>query len=609
MIDFKLANILIRPDDFTEDYRDIFFRADDSVFYSHETDSLSCSGAVNFFTYFNALSWNKWKQYTSLDNVWLHLEIMGNPTRITQVAATSSDRRDSAVAVLAECPESSSFKEYDLSLSCDDNTALVSFVLETHGVAFIRNAFYYTKISENRVLPVELALATTTFKKEQFILRNIDAIKNHIFNSAEPIARHFKMFVIDNGRTLDAAELCDSNVTIIPNANVGGAGGFARGMISALDSHSTHVLLMDDDVRVMPESFIRTFNLLSLRNEKYHDAFLNGAMLSLEQPNLQFEDVAHVRDDSAYARIKHDLIIDAPSDIIENETISVESKNAYGAWWYSCIPLSAVKKHGLPLPVFVRCDDVEYGMRCQPTYMCMNGICVWHASFEGRYRASVDGYQYTRNFLIMMSVDDACSERLFLMRMYRTLMTHLRALDYESADLVLDGFEDYLKGPDFLVEANGEQILMQNGAKNERMIPLENLDPAILEAIDLEDGKPQNNRSALSKIIETIPYDRHYLPDALLIDSPAAIYYRQGAFIGSHSARHRILVAIDHDQTHGTVRVMDKKRWKSIKNRYRSLKRQYMQNRSEIRKAYKDALPLLSSRAFWNEYLEMRLKE
>ena len=35
----------------------------------------------------------------------------------------------------------------------------------------------------------------------------------------------------------------------------------------------THIILMDDDVSIMPESLIRTFNLLSLAKGKYKDAF------------------------------------------------------------------------------------------------------------------------------------------------------------------------------------------------------------------------------------------------------------------------------------------------------------------------------------------------
>ncbi len=89
------------------------------------------------------------------------------------------------------------------------------------------------------------------------------------------------------------------------------------------------------------------------------------------------------RPTGAYRRVKEDLNVGKLSDILENERTNVEVDQAYGAWWYSCIPVKAIEKNGLPMPFFIRCDDVEFGMRNKPVYMTMNCICVWHASFEG----------------------------------------------------------------------------------------------------------------------------------------------------------------------------------------------------------------------------------
>ena len=106
----------------------------------------------------------------------------------------------------------------------------------------------------------------------------------------------------------------------------------------------THVLLMDDDVSVSPESIRRTYALLSIRREAYIDAFVSGAMLKLEKPNMQFEDVAYVREDALYDRIKPDLDMEDISDVVLNETIDVEKRNAYCAWWYCCIPMNVIRK-------------------------------------------------------------------------------------------------------------------------------------------------------------------------------------------------------------------------------------------------------------------------
>lgn len=94
-------------------------------------------------------------------------------------------------------------------------------------------AFYYVNVEEEDVNPVKLALSTTTFKKEEYIVPNIELVKREVLACGDPIANNFHMFVIDNGQTLDYETISDEGVTVLPNKNVGGAGGFARGMMEA----------------------------------------------------------------------------------------------------------------------------------------------------------------------------------------------------------------------------------------------------------------------------------------------------------------------------------------------------------------------------------------
>ena len=77
-------------------------------------------------------------------------------------------------------------------------------------------------------------------------------------------------WLIDNGRTLSEHEEISRLVKeypdvirIIPNRNVGGAGGFTRGMIEAIEEKEhlglTHVQMMDDDAVMDPELFVRAY--------------------------------------------------------------------------------------------------------------------------------------------------------------------------------------------------------------------------------------------------------------------------------------------------------------------------------------------------------------
>ena len=618
----KLSNLVFNPADFMSEYHEVFFRGQ-NVEYDKSACALRMASEANFFTYFNACSLGKWKQYAGVNEVVLHLELSGDPCVIQLLGMSDGDDSPAVLAVgqrLIFNESSVVAKEagehqalhyaFDICFPETDKD-VVGFVIDTKGEAFLHEAFYYAEVNEEDINPVKLALSTTTFKKEAYIVPNIELVKNEVLGSDDPIASAFHMFVIDNGRTLDCEALSNEGVTVLPNKNVGGAGGFARGMMEAIaaDEGYTHILLMDDDVKICTESLKRTFNLLSLAKGTYKKAFINGAMLSSEEPNLQFEDVAYVKKTGAYHRIKEDLHIDLVEDLVKNESLNVEVDQAYGAWWYSCIPVEAIRENGLPLPLFVRCDDVEFGMRNKPTYMTMNGICVWHEAFEGRFRPSVDGYQYVRNFLIMMAMDECASSKIFMTRLERNLRMYLRIMAYDTADLFIDGFEDYLKGPDYLVHASGEELMKTNGARNEKLIPVEELgiEDDVLKydkkVLATDAGKP-----LFIKLWRTLPYDRHMLPDALLKDSPKPVFYSNLNGLAGYSMGTKTLVALDAKGENGAVRHMDKERWKAIRNRFAKLKKQYKEHGEEIRKSYQKAMPQLTSWEFWNEYLGTNLE-
>lgn len=645
----KLSNLVLKPSEFLSDHKDLFFRTDSNVQYDNTKDALFFSGTVDFLTYFNCCSVGKWEQYTNVKHIKLHLVLSGDicfiqfnaaKTKHDKPVATEEGKRlvfdDSKRVKTSNGREAYSF---DLDLPQTEES-VVGFTITTHGEACLFEAYYYAEVDEKQIRPVKLALSTTTFKKEEYIVPNIELVKREIINCDDPIADNFHMFVIDNGQTLDWQNLSDLAVTVVPNKNVGGSGGFARGMMEALSSDEgfTHVLLMDDDVRISTESLKRTYNLLSLTKDEYKDAFINGAMLAIEKPNMQFEDVSYVVNSGAYRKVKENLFINNVEDISENESINVEVPHSYGAWWYSCIPVSRIKEQGLPLPLFVRCDDVEYGMRTNPTYMTMNGICVWHEAFEGRFRASVDCYQYVRNFLIMIAADDCASEKLFLSRMERNIRLHLRTMEYDTADLFLDGFEDYLKGPEYLAQVSGEDLMKKNGAKNEKLVPVEDL-PLNIEDLHIkpkvltwskEEIKRRENKDLIEKrdtslpkrlfgsvkhngmrLWRTLPYDRHYLPESLLKDKPKPVFYSGLATCGAYTMGSKTLVALDKEAKNGAVRHYDKSRWDSIHQRLRELKKIHKERGREIRKSYKDALPYLTSWEFWNEYLgtDLKMKE
>lgn len=617
-IDHTLSNIVLPKGAEPLGGWDLYIKTPEGSVCAPEINGCLLQGSVDFFTYFNACSLAKWKKYAGIKRVYLHLEFANeaiNKEYACTIQFFGRSYLDSAASSLASGVRLTSTmgktKEngslvFDLLIP-ETDYEVIGFALDVRGGVVLEKAYYYARVAEEQINPVEIALCTTTFLKEDYIIPNIELVKNEVLAADDVIAKNFHMFVIDNGRTLDAEALSDEGVTVLPNPNVGGSGGFARGMMEAMkhDENFTHVLLMDDDVSISTESLRRTFNLLSLATGKYKNAFINGAMLVAEEPNRQFEDVSYVVNSGAYASVKSNkYYMDQQQYIVRNEHIDVEIPKAYGAWWFSCIPVSAIEQVGLPLPLFVRCDDVEYGMRAKPIYMTMNGICVWHDGFMGRSRASVDSYQYVRNFLIMIAMTDCSSQDLFMLRMERALRLQLRVMSYDAADLILDGIADYLKGPDYFASLNGEEVIKRNAKKNEKLVPLDELaEPYRNVSYNKRLLGDQSYIKPFLKLMRTLPYDRHLLPDVLLRDTPEAVFYSGLSILSPRTIGTKTLVAIDLEGNQGAVRHMDRERYQQIMDRWKALKSELKERGDEVRAAYKEALPYLTSTEFWEKYL------
>lgn len=629
MTDQRMANVLLDIEPHVQKCPGVYYHVDGGTATFKEGRGLELAAGVgqpavtvDFTSYLNGLAAQKWQRYAGVSEIWLHVELTGDDCEV--LLRGVGDARDAKLQQTGAV-QSPAGAHGDVMRALDVQVPsagmiFVGFAVRTAGSVTLQRAHYYAKVSETDLNDVRLAVATTTFRKEEFIVPNARKVSAAMRADDTGIRDNFHMFVVDNGRTLVPEELDDEIVSVIPNDNAGGAGGFARGMMAALDAERgyTHVVLMDDDVKILPESIKRTFYLLRLAQGAYKDAFVQGAMLTLEEPNLQFEDVSHVEGTGAYRKLKHDKYIDRIEDIVASERTNVEVPKAYGAWWFSCIPTKRIREVGLPLPLFVRCDDVEFGMRAKPTYMTMSGICVWHQGFDGKFRAAVDFYQYTRNFLIMIAADDVANERLFVSRVSRNVRLRLRDLDYEGAALLLDGFADYLKGPEFIAATDGSALMKANSARNEKTVPLEEvagiLGPEQRAKLDrMLEAERQRKAAGVErppalpafKAFQSIPYDKHLLPDSMLDTRPAVLSFYGHLMPDPDLARRTTLLALDANFERAAVRKMDRARYEEISGRMSELMRTWRRDGAKIRASYKEALPRLTSEDFWKHYLHM----
>ena len=103
-----------------------------------------------------------------------------------------------------------------------------------------------------------------------------------------------------------------------------------------------------------------------------------------------------------------------------------------------------------------------------------------------------------------------------------------------------------------------------------------------------------------------VPYDKHYLPDMVLCGKPGYIVKNGSCTLEGSATRCKTLVFLDPTREKGTVRTMDRARFKSIRHREHELMARYRKEGKSVRGAWKDAMPYMASREFWEQYLGLK---
>lgn len=439
----------------------MYVRKDES-----KVDFVDCGSCLNFKaggrayfdTYFNGFSIEKWRKYTQIRNLRLSLRLKGKFE--VELRSKESVQRGIAEKIIAIYSfDSAEMEEAFFDFPDIDTKGMLFFALKAaKGNSKFFGGYFLTDIAQESLHMVNIAINICTFRREAFVARNIEILKRAILENKESELRnHLQIYIADNGKTLDGQNLSGQAVHIFPNKNVGGAGGFTRGLIEIKRDplyRATHALFMDDDVLIEPEALFRTYTFLLCIKEAYMDAFIGGAMLRLDLQNIQVESGA-TWNAGALCSLKGGLDLNNIEACLYNE---VEEFCEYNAWWYCSIPMEVVREDNLPLPIFIRGDDLEYGLRNMKNLILLNGICVWHEPFENKYSSSLE-YYILRNLLYDNALHcPTFSKWNFLKRLYGSVLRQLFYYRYQNVELIFRGVHDFFRGVPFLRDTDGERL-------------------------------------------------------------------------------------------------------------------------------------------------------
>ena len=163
-----------------------------------------------------------------------------------------------------------------------------------------------------------------------------------------------------------AAQALGSQFELIEQANLGGSGGFARGMYeTSRADRADYVILLDDDVVLETEGARRAIDFADFTRIP---TIVGGHMISLYERSVLHSAGERVNlFSTSWGPVEPSLerfdfsAKSIRSSALMNRRIDVD----YNGWWMCLIPTSVVREIGLSLPLFIKWDDAEYGLRAK----------------------------------------------------------------------------------------------------------------------------------------------------------------------------------------------------------------------------------------------------
>ena len=415
------------------------------------TGTLAAGGEVSFATYFNAFPAAYWRRWTTLPTVLLRLELRGTGrVDVHRSKADGTAVHDTSAAVIGGGTvelelDLTPFIDggwYWFDLSADDDLTLVTA------------GWYATRAPEREG---RLAVGICTFNRPTDCVAAMSTIASDPVVSAEltavVVADQGNKKVRDDAGFAETAAALGDRLHLVEQGNLGGSGGFARAMYETLEhTDATHLLFLDDDVQLEADSLHR-----ALTFSRYTTApmLVGGQMLHLQNRSV-LHTMGEVVDRHAflyrpagYAEMQHDF---AEETLRETKELHRRVDVDYNAWWMCLIPREVPEKIGLPLPLFIKWDDAEYGLRAKAAgyrTVTLPGAAIWHLAWTDKDDVSDwQAYFFARNRLIAAALHSPFANGGGIPgSAMKADLKHLLKLEYSAVALHVKAYEDFLAGP------------------------------------------------------------------------------------------------------------------------------------------------------------------
>lgn len=406
-------------------------------------------------SYFNAFPAAYWRKWTTVSTVSLRVQTSGSGSLV--VYRSNARGVTQRVESFRVSGEATNIHELSLEQFGDGGWYWFDLIADAQGMTLISADW---SVPDNGKPAGRLNIGVTTYNRADYCSRTIAAI------AADPELRKIlhEMIVVDQGNEKvvavsgfdDIAANMGSQLRIIDQPNLGGSGGFSRNMLETVNGgEADYVLLLDDDVVVETEGILRSATFADFCRVP---TIVGGHMFDMFDRS-----VLH-----AYAEsVNMWKFLWGPSgDLYHRHNMASQNLRAtswmhrrwdvdFNGWWMCLIPTAVIKEIGLSLPVFIKWDDAEYGLRAKaagyPT-VSMPGTAVWHVSWIDK-DDSVDwqAYFHGRNRLVAGLIHSPYEKGGDLLRQSLAVdVKHIFSMQYYAASARVMALRDVLSGPEHM---------------------------------------------------------------------------------------------------------------------------------------------------------------
>jgi len=568
---------------------------------------------VSFASYFNGFPAGYWRRWSTLPTVHLRLALEGSG----RLDVYRSKADGTQIHVHGEIVEGSSEVDVELDLTPFEDGGWYWFDLSTEDaeLTMVQGGWHASVAAPGRAA---VTIGMPTFNRPTDCVATLASIgEDTLVRSvvtAVVIPDQGVHKVREQDGFAEAQAALGDRLRIIDQPNIGGSGGYARVMYEALEhTDCEQILYMDDDIVLEPDSILRA---VAFSRFARHPMLVGGQMLS-SQARSRLHAWGEVVDRQVMrwstapnTEYDHDF---AQDPLRQTPWMHRRADVDYNAWWMCLIPRAVAEHIGLPLPLFIKWDDVEYGLRAgaagYPT-ATVPGVGIWHMSFADKDDATDwQSYFHLRNRLVGAAIHGAQDvPRGMLRDSMKHALKHAMSMEYSTLALQEMAIRDFLAGPEALTgklfTALGEVRARCAEFDDGRVVRSQDLPPPSMGQLSAQRMlTPPTNALTIGATLT-----KRLLHQLRPVDAEA--HRRPQLKVAAQDARWFLLSGVDgvtvstSDGRGVTYRKRDPKVFRSMLSRAVALHVELAREFPRMRQRYRAALPELTSRAGWKRVFE-----